>query len=113
MQFKALHEMFEEQYTALWESTDEIAERIRALDAYAPTTFAGLIDQADLKEEAKVLKAEAMVKSLADDREKIVKATYPVLRDAEDAGDEATVDMLIELIDAHEMAAWMLKSTAK
>ncbi len=113
MQFKALHEMFEEQYTALWESTDEIAERIRALDAYAPTTFAGLIAQADLKEEAKVLKAEAMVKSLADDREKIVKATYPVLRDAEDAGDEATVDMLIELINAHEMAAWMLKSTAK
>ena len=33
--FHDLHAMFEEQYTALWTATDEIAERIRALGVLA------------------------------------------------------------------------------
>ena len=54
-----------------------------------------------------------MVKELANDNETIVKNIFPVLRLAEDAGDEATVDMLIERIDVHEKAAWMLRSFLK
>ena len=34
--FNSLHTMFMTQYTDLWTSLDEIAERIRALDHFAP-----------------------------------------------------------------------------
>ena len=43
--FNTLHLMFMDQYTELWNSLDEIAERIRALGVVAPyggSTLAGL-----------------------------------------------------------------------
>ena len=38
--FHSLHGMFEEEYTELASAVDEIAERIRALGAMAPASFA-------------------------------------------------------------------------
>ena len=38
--FNTLHTMFMGQYTELWNSTDVIAERIRALGHYAPGSYA-------------------------------------------------------------------------
>ena len=48
--FHSLHELFEEQYTELWEATDELAERIRALGEYAPNGWADMNKHASLKE---------------------------------------------------------------
>lgn len=112
-QFVSLHELFEEQYNELWKFTDELAERIRSLDAYAPNTFSEMIKKSDIKEQAKTPKAMDMVKELANDNTKMAELIFPVLRTAEDAGDEATVDMLIARIDVHEKAAWMLRSLTK
>lgn len=111
--FGQLHAMFEEQYTALWEVSDDLAERIRALGAYAPCDQQTIMDNATLKGQSKVIDGKAMIKELADDHTKIVEVIYPVLRTAEDAGDEATVDMLIERIDEHEKTAWMLNAHLK
>lgn len=111
--FKTLHELFEEQYNDLWSFTDELAERIRSLKAYAPTNYDEILKNTKLKPQTKVPKDMDMVKELANDNEAIVKNIFPVLRLAEDAGDEATVDMLIERIDVHEKAAWMLRSFLK
>ena len=38
--FNSLHAMFMDQYTELWNATDVIAERIRALGHYAPGSYA-------------------------------------------------------------------------
>tara|TARA_Y100000034_G_scaffold113427_1_gene148447 strand:- start:1789 stop:2256 length:468 start_codon:yes stop_codon:yes gene_type:complete len=111
--FKTLHELFEEQYNDLWSFTDELAERIRSLKTYAPTNYDEILKNAKLKPQTKIPKDMDMVKELANDNETIVKNIFPVLRLAEDAGDEATVDMLIERIDVHEKAAWMLRSFLK
>ncbi len=111
--FKPLHEMFEEQYTALWGVTDELAERIRALDAYAPLGMKDILKQASLQETGQMPDAKAMVQQLANDNAELVNVIFRVLRAAEEAGDEATTDMLIARIQDHEKAAWMLRSTAK
>lgn len=111
--FRALHELFEEQYTALWAVTDEIAERIRALDSYAPISFEALRARATLQEAGQNPDANGMIKHLANDHAEIVELIYPVLRKAEDAGDEATTDMLIARVADHEKNAWMLRSLLK
>ena len=36
--FRNLHLMFEEQYREMWAALDEMAERIRSLGVYAPTS---------------------------------------------------------------------------
>ena len=37
-QFHTLHVMFEEQYREMWAALDEIAERVRALGVFAPSS---------------------------------------------------------------------------
>lgn len=111
--FKALHDMFEEQYRDLWDFTDECAERIRALDGYGPNSYAEMLKHASIQEAGQTPDAQGMVEQLQEDNIAIVETMFPVLRLAEEAGDEGTVDMLIDRIQNHEKAAWMLKSTAK
>lgn len=52
--FRSLHQMFEEQYQALWASVDELAERIRALGQYAPGTYAKFKALAAIRENEQI-----------------------------------------------------------
>lgn len=109
--FKALHDLFMEQYTEIWTAVDEIAERIRILDEFGPTSYKTMLGQASLDEVTQVPDAENMVKMLADDNLAIVDVIKPVLEKAAEAGDEGTVDLLTTRITTHEKAAWMLRSS--
>ncbi len=111
--FKALHDMFMGQYTELWNATDEIAERIRALGAYAPNSWQSMAKVAILQETGQTPDWKAMLAMLANDNEAIVGTMKPVLETAQEAGDEVTADLMIQRITVHEKAAWMLRSTAK
>tara|TARA_R110002126_G_scaffold3263_2_gene18587 strand:- start:7963 stop:8430 length:468 start_codon:yes stop_codon:yes gene_type:complete len=111
--FHSLHGMFEEQYNEIWVALDDIAERLRALDAYAPLNFAELAKHASISETGQMPDATSMVKMLAEDNAALVAQMQGAVIIAQEAGDEATADLLITRIAAHEKAAWMLKSTAK
>lgn len=111
-QFHSLHVMFEEQYTEMWKAIDEIAERIRTLGEWGPNSMQEMQkNAANLNEAGQLPDATAMVEQLAGDNRTITKTLYSALRAAEDEGDEATVDMMVERIHAHEQAAWMLESS--
>ena len=72
--FAALHGLFEEQYGALQEASDTLAERIRALGDYAPgglAAFAALSPVGDAPQGPPA--AEAMIASLADSAAKAVE----------------------------------------
>lgn len=111
--FTQLHTMFEEQYKALFESADELAERIRALDVVAPSSFAQFSKLTNIKEEAKAPSADAMIAQLIADREILAKDIKDALEVADDADDEATEDVLIQLLRANEKQTWMLRATSR
>ena len=108
--FRTLHLMFEEQYNALWTSTDIIAERIRSLDSDAPCTLTEFSKLASIKEEKGIPKATEMIRILAEDHAKVVKTAKDAFKAAEEAEDEPTQDLLIERINYHETTIWMLKT---
>lgn len=110
-QFKGLHDLFALQYNEIWTATDEVAEKIRTLGAWAPNGYRDLLSAATLKETGQLPDAAGMVSQLAADNRAIVDSIYPVLRAAQEAGDESTADILIARIQAHEKAAWMLESS--
>ena len=111
--FNALHNMFEMQYTEQWNALDEIAERIRALGFNAPGSYAeftrlssireepGLTDSADWKE---------MVRQLTVGNEAVCRTARKVLKTADDADDDPSVDLLTQRLQTHEKYAWMLRS---
>lgn len=111
--FRTLHEMFEEQYRDLWESTDEIAERIRALGEYAPGSYAKFQSLASIKDNEGVPSSDEMLRELISDNEATVRTIRSAIATAEEHGDEASIDLLTGRLSTLEKQIWMMKSILK
>jgi len=108
--FRSLHLMLEEQYIELHDAADLLAERMRALGATAPGSFAEFSELATVKDHVPTDDAMTMVKNLVKDNETVAKIIRPFVDVAEDAKDTATADLFNARLAAHEKAAWMLRS---
>ena len=108
--FFSLHNAFEAQYTELFPAIDEIAERVRALGAFAPGGLGNLAKMASMKEIGEDASAQEMVKHLSAANKALV-ADLVAARDAAGAvGDDQTEDLMISRIQVHEKTIWMLDS---
>ncbi len=108
--FNTLHLMFEQQYTELATAVDEIAERIRALDVFAPGSYKAFAKLTEIKEETDVPDAEEMIRQLVIGQETVVRTARTVFALADKAHDEPTADLLTQRMQIHEKNAWMLRS---
>jgi starvation-inducible DNA-binding protein len=111
--FNALHLMFETQYNEQWTALDETAERIRALGYNAPGSYAEFIRLTSIPEEPGLSDTAAwreMVRQLVVGNEAVARSARKVLKTADDAGDDPTVDLMTQRLQVHEKNAWMLRS---
>lgn len=111
--FNSLHLMFETQYTEQWNALDDIAERMRALGYNAPGSYAEFIRLGSIKEEPGLEDAadwREMVRQLVAGNEAVCRTARQVLKTADDAGDDPTVDLMTQRLHTHEKYAWMLRS---
>lgn len=107
--FLTLHTLFETQYNELWLALDLIAERIRSLGHYAP--FGNSIaTKSTIKGDSGVPSEDEMLANLAAGNEAVVKAARAALEVAEEAGDQATADLMTQRVAVGEKAAWMLRA---
>ena len=108
--FTSLHTLFETQYNELWDSLDEIAERIRALGLPAPFGDSTLTKLASLEEAGSIPAAMEMVKQLVADHEAVARTARSVFEIADAANDQPSADLLTQRLQVHEKTAWMLRS---
>jgi starvation-inducible DNA-binding protein len=108
--FYTLHKLTEEQYEDLAEAIDELAERIRALDAPAPGSFGEFLELSDIREMREKQTAEQAVMMLCADHETAARTFRDATRKATDCEDVVTADLLTERMAVHEKAAWMLRA---
>jgi starvation-inducible DNA-binding protein len=111
--FNSLHLMFEGQYTEQWNALDEIAERMRALGYNAPGSYAEFIRLSSIPEEPGLTDAadwREMVRQLVVGNEAVCRTARKVLKTADGAGDDPTVDLMTQRLNIHEKNAWMLRS---
>lgn len=111
--FFALHHAFEEQYEHLFKAIDEIAERVRALDAYAIGGLRNFATEAGLEEFKTPLAAKDYVASLIVAHEKTLNDAVSLRDAAGSANDLETQDLAIDRITWHQKTTWMLKSYLK
>ncbi|QWT20604.1 DNA starvation/stationary phase protection protein [Bacillus sp. NP157] len=109
-QFNSLHNMFEVQYNELWTAADEIAERIRILDVFAPGSYSQFAKLTSIKEESGVPDWKDMVAQLVEGHEIAAATSREVIKAADEAGDEGSADMVTGRLKEHEKTAWMLRS---
>ena len=108
--FTTLHTMFEGQYTELALGVDEIAERIRALDAYAPGSYAEFTRLSAVNDEVGHPSATEMLRALVADQRTVEASARAVIRAAEKAEDQASADLGTRRLQIHEKNGWMLRS---
>lgn len=108
--FQTLHLMFETQYTELALAVDLIAERIRALGAKAPGSYAEFARLTGIPEGVSTSSATDMVRDLVAGQEAVVRTARALFPVVADACDEPTADLLTQRMQVHEKTAWMLRS---
>ena len=111
--FFALHTAFQTQYEELFTAIDEIAERVRALGAYATGGLDNLARKAQMKEFSSPLPQEDYVRLLLAANEKLVADAAQARDVAGEANDPETQDLMIARITLHQKTIWMLKSFLK
>jgi starvation-inducible DNA-binding protein len=109
--FHQLHEFFEEQYEALDEMVDEIAERARQLGGKSLGTLDEFARYSSINEEpGQNPDAQTMISTLLKDQETIIKTLRKNADEAEELEDMATNDFFLEAVEKHEKMAWMLRA---
>ncbi|MCL4787154.1 MAG: DNA starvation/stationary phase protection protein [Verrucomicrobia bacterium] len=111
--FFALHTAFQTQYEELFTAADEIAERIRALGAYAIGGLSRFAEVARMKEFAAPLTQEGYVHALIVANEKLLADAAKARDLAGEANDAESQDLMIARITVHQKTIWMLKSFLK
>jgi starvation-inducible DNA-binding protein len=108
--FTTLHTLFETQYTELATAIDEIAERIRAVGAFAPGSYSAFAKLSSVQEETGRPEAKEMIRVLTADQETVAASARQVIEAAEAVGDQASADLATRRLDIHQKNAWMLRS---
>ena len=112
--FFQLHVAFQGQYEELFTAVDEIAERIRALDAYAPGGLATLAKGSGIEEMSTgAAPAKDFVAHLIESNEQLLVGAHELRKTCETTGDLESQDMVIKRIQTHDKTLWMLKSFLK
>lgn len=110
--FHAMHLFFETQYGELEEKIDAVAERIRHLGHYAPSSLKDYLRLTHLTEERdnEGNNSAAWIKDLTKDHEAIIIFIRENIETIEELNDVGTADFLVGLMEEHEKAAWMLRA---
>ena len=110
--FVQYHKLFEDQYSAIDEDIDEVAERIRALGGKTTATLGEFLKSATLKEHPRKFPlAKAMIANLLTDHETVIRNLRKDIEICDDLDDVGTEDFLTQLMEKHEKTAWMLRAT--
>jgi len=110
MAFGPLHALFQEIYEEHFTAQDELAERIKALDAHAEGRQSVYLKRSKIDECTGTVSDKEMVKNLANDQETLSSTLRALAVVAEEHGDMVTNDMAIERAQIHDKNAWILRS---
>lgn len=112
MAFGPLHALFQDQYEALADDIDEIAERIRMLGPTVPGTLTEMLQLTSLAERPGDLPDDrGMVAQLVTDHEAIIRHLRKDIRACDEQYDDmGSSDYLTGLMEKHEKLAWLLRA---
>lgn len=113
--FFELHLLFEKQYNEMQEAIDVIAEHIRTMDTFTPSSFKEFLELSKIDESMGNTPPDAhkMIEILYKDNQTVCQLADALIKETgeEKAGDMATQDLMIDRLRAHRANAWMLKSS--
>jgi starvation-inducible DNA-binding protein len=110
MAFGPLHDLFQKIYEDHFVAQDDLAERIKSLDAHAEGVLSGMLKRSKVSEVDGVPAAEEMVRLMMDAQETLADTIAGAGELAAGHSDTLTEDLCIARGQVHEKFAWMLRA---
>ena len=111
--FSEYHALFGNIYEDVHGSVDEVAERIRTLDQYAPGSMSRFAQLSVVDDQINIPSARGMIQEILSDNVKVIVELTKAFNLATKSGKEGIADYLAGRIDVHEKHGWMLRATLK
>ena len=112
--FSQYHDFFSDLYHELHGAIDPLAEEMRALGAYAPTTLTEMYSKKTVSEAGIIgNEVRAMLSMLQDDNEEIIKNLNEAFDMADEAGEQGLADFIAGRIDSHKKHSWMIRASLR
>lgn len=109
--FKSIHDLTEEHYEDLFQASDDLAERVRALGHVVPAGEHTLqLSLTAASPGSDMPSAQTMISDLVDQHDLLAAQMRDVAGLAGEHKDLVTEDLLTGRIAFHEKAAWMLRA---
>lgn len=114
MFFSMFHDFFGEIYNELHGPIDDLAERIRTLNGYAPISLmdvlnAGTVPEDSLRPES----ASQMITNLIATNDEVINSLNKAFEFAQQEKNQGVMDILAARLDAHAKHGWMLRASNK
>ena len=107
--FRSYHLLFDEQATQIFETTDELAERVRKIGGTTIRSIAHIERLQSIKEnEQEFVSPLDMLRELMENNKTMMASTRAAHKIAEDHDDIGTASMLEVFIDGAEKRNWFL-----
>ncbi|MBZ8132099.1 Dps family protein [Afifella sp. IM 167] len=110
MAFGPLHDLFQKIYEDHFEAMDDLAERIKALDAHAEGRYSKYLERSTVDEHDGHASDNDMVAAMLADQETLSSTLSALCSVADKHGDWATNDLATERVAVHDKFAWMLRA---
>lgn len=110
MGFGPLHALFQEIYEDHFQAQDDLAERIKAIDAHAEGTLAGMLERSKVTEHDGHADDKTMIAAMKAAQETLAGTLAGCGELAAEHGDTLTEDLCIARGQTHEKFAWMLRA---
>ena len=112
--FRSYHLLFEEQATAIFATTDEIAERVRKIGGTTLRSIGDIAKAQSIKDNDEAfVTAGDMVRELMNDNKAVAAAMRKAHKLCDEHEDVATASLLETFTDATEKRTWFLFESAR
>jgi starvation-inducible DNA-binding protein len=111
--FYEFHKLFGEIYEEVLGGIDTLAEQVRTLDVYAPTTLASIKEITTIVEDDAIVSPVEMARRLFVENNKVIASLMSGYKMAEEMGELGISNYLQDRIQAHQKHAWFLRSVGK
>ena len=108
--FKQFHDLFGEQYEAVYEEIDRLTEHMRYLNIKPVPTLSRIVEVSHVREADSSLDTMGMVRDLLHCHEIIIGLLNQVSEEAENQKSKGTINLVDDLNEAHGKFVWMLRS---
>lgn len=111
--FAQYHKFLGKLYVELQDGIDAIAEHIRAIDSYAPTSISSMLQNTKINETADIKPAVEMLKEISVDNNMVLASLHMAYKLAEENTELGLANFLQDRIDIHQKHGWMLRAITK